>query len=214
MAGAIKVLLIDDHPLYRAALIPVVHGIADAVKIFEAGSIAEAFTVIDDQTTFDLVLLDLSLPDASGLKALFPIYQLLKDTPIVVISANEDRKLIANAISAGAKGYIPKSAARHEIRNALILVLSGSTYIPAIALDLSSAASIQQQQHEISLTRRQHQVLQLMAQGFTNKLIAQQLQIAETTVRVHVSDVIHQLTANNRTDAVIKAQKMGLIDLV
>ena len=213
MLSSIHVLLIDDHPLYRTALKPIILELAQSVDISEAASLAEAFKTIDQLSNFDLVLLDLTLPDASGLKALIPICQLLKDTPIVVISANKNRKLIAQAIKVCASGYIPKSASNNDIKNALTLVLSGGIYIPPLVLDFDSTTQQQDETRQISLTKRQGEVLLLLAKGLTNKQIASHLKIAETTVRVHVSDIIHLLNANNRTDAVIRAQRFGLLDL-
>ncbi len=212
MISSIHVLLIDDHPLYRAALKPIIQQLAHSVQIIEAASMAEAFKIIDQNINFDLVLLDLTLPDASGLKTLIPICQLLKDIPIVIISAIEDRKLIAHAINGCASGYIPKSASKSEIKNALTLVLSGSVYIPSVVLDVSSANPQQEEVQPVSLTKRQNEVILLLAQGLANKQIASHLNIAETTVRVHVSDILHLLNAKNRTEAVIIAQQNGLLD--
>lgn len=214
MLDSIDVLIIDDHPLYRSALKPIILELAHKVNIAEATCIAEAFSIIEQKIEFDLVLLDLNLPDSSGLKSLFPICQLLKTTPVVVISANENKKLIAHAINGCASGYIPKSASNNDIKNALTLVLSGSIYIPSLVLDFENNHNQPQINDNISLTNRQSEVLILLAQGLTNKQIANKLLIAETTVRVHVSDIIHLLNANNRTDAVIRAQHSGLLDSV
>ncbi len=213
MISVLHVLLIDDHPLFRSALKPIVRELALSVEIAEAASIAEAFILIDQLDNLDLVLLDLNLPDASGMKTLIPVCQLLKETPVVVVSANENRKLIINTIHACARGYIPKSASNTEIKNALTLVLAGSIYIPPIAVDIDAENLTQDVEEMTALTQRQSEVLQQLAEGLSNKQIASQLKIAETTVRVHVSDIIHLLHANNRTDAVIKAQKLGLLIL-
>ncbi len=215
MRSTVNILLIEDHPLYRNALTPVIRQLAQTVNISEAACITDAFTIIERQPRFDLVLLDLTLPDAMGLKALLPVCQLLPDVPVVIISANENRNLMVHAFNAGAKGYIPKSADSSVIKSALMLVLSGEVYIPSIALDsLSSGLSLLEEEAGTSLTGRQEEVLQSLAQGYSNKQIGNILNIAETTVRVHVSDIIHLLHAHNRTDAVVKAQQLGLVNSV
>ncbi len=211
MNGTINILLIDDHPLYRDALKPVIEQLAQTVNISEAASLSEAFTHIEKQTDFDLVLLDLTLPDSDGLKSLLPISQLLPETPVVVISASENNHLVVHLLSAGARGYIPKSADSEVIKNALLLVLSGEIYIPSVVLESLSHPAEIEFDPDAMLTRRQDEVLQLLARGYSNKQIGKLLDIADTTVRTHVSDIIHHLHANNRTDAVVKAQQRGLL---
>ncbi|HED52550.1 MAG TPA: response regulator transcription factor [Gammaproteobacteria bacterium] len=211
MKSIINILLIDDHPLYRKALEPVIHALADVVNLFEAASLAQAMALIGNQTAFNLVLLDLTLPDSDGLQSLIPICQLLPDTPVVIISACENRQMIINALNAGARGYIPKSADSAIIENALALVLNGETYIPSAMLDGSSDLTLIEQGEVTALTGRQGEVLKLLAQGYSNKQIGRTLEIAETTVRVHVSDILQQLHVHNRTGAVIKAQQLGLL---
>ncbi len=205
------ILLIDDHPLYRDALRPVICQLARIVNIFEASCISEAFRLIAEQPGFDLVLLDLALPDSDGLKSLLAVSQLLPNTPVVVVSASENHHLVVHLLSAGARGYIPKSADSEVIKNALLLVLSGETYIPSVVLDSLSHPSEVEFDSEAALTRRQDEVLQLLARGYSNKQIGNVLDIAETTVRAHVSDILHHLHAHNRTDAVVKAQQLGLL---
>lgn len=212
MERTLNILLIDDHPLYRNALQPVIHTLAEAVNLFEASSISEAMNLVEKQTPFNLVLLDLTLPDSNGLQSLVPICQLLPDTPVVIISASENRQLIINALHAGARGYIPKSANSAVIKNALALVLNGETYIPSAMLEDYSGPEALDRYEVSTLTERQKEVLRLLAQGYSNKQIGRILKIAETTVRVHVSDIIQQLHVQNRTSAVIKAQQLGLLD--
>jgi len=214
MDGTANILLIDDHPLYRDALRSVIHQLARTVNIFEAACIKDAFRLIDEQPEFDLVLLDLNLPDGGGLKSLLPVSQLLPDTPIVVVSACENHNLVIHLLNAGARGYIPKSADSEVIKNALLLVLSGETYIPSVALDSLSRPAVVEFDADTALTRRQDEVLQLLARGYSNKQIARALNIAETTVRAHVSDILHHLHAHNRTDAVFRAQQLGLLEAV
>jgi len=214
MDGTANILLIDDHPLYRDALRPVIRQLARTVNILEASCIADAFRFIDEQPELDLVLLDLTLPDGGGLKSLLSISQLVPNTPIVVISACENHNLVVHLLNAGARGYIPKSSDSEVIKNALLLVLNGETYIPSVALGSLSGATVVEIDADTALTQRQDEVLQLLARGYSNKQIARTLNIAETTVRAHVSDILHRLQAHNRTDAVVKAQQLGLLEAV
>jgi len=213
MDGEIGVLLVEDHPLYRKALRPVVENLGRPVKVKEASSILEALQAVEENDRLDLVLLDLALPDGNGLKALLPLVQALPEVPVVVVSASESRELVIQVLNAGARGFIPKSADSRVMENALMLVLNGETYVPSIALEgpgeeVSLPGS---GETDVRLTPRQDEVLQLLAKGYSNKQIARDLDIAETTVRAHVSDILHHLKAHNRTDAVVKAQQLGLL---
>jgi DNA-binding NarL/FixJ family response regulator len=212
MKNIIKVLIIDDHPLYRKALLEIVGGLEKSVNSYEAASISEALESISSNAEFDLVLLDLNLPDANGLMTLLPVCQSVNNCPVVIISANSNKSLIIAALNSGARGYIHKSCSNDEIRNALTFVLNGGTYIPSEILEDLSETTVKYDLNK-TITRRQDDVLQLMAKGMSNKEISQQLGIAETTVRVHVSDIIRHFQAHNRTDAVLLAQKFGFVSV-
>ena len=211
MEGTMNTLLIDDHPLYRSALKIILEEICIGVNVYEADSINQAFILLNKHPQFDLVLLDLNLPDANGLKSFIPISQRLSNTPVVVISANVNKKMINHTLNAGARGYIPKSSSNKEIKNALTMVLKGSVYIPSLAIQQVNGKYANSDIHT-SLTNRQSEVLQLLSLGFSNKQISSNLGIAETTVRVHVSDIIQNFNVSNRTEAVLQAQMMGLVD--
>jgi DNA-binding NarL/FixJ family response regulator len=210
MKNKINVLFIDDHPLYRKALLEIVRELAKTVNSFEAASISEALELISSNSEFDLVLLDLNLPDAKGLMTLLPIIQSVDNCPVVIISANSNKSLIMGTLNSGARGYIQKSSSNDVIKNALIFVMNGGTYIPSEVLGDFSETGVRLDINN-TITRRQDDVLQLMAQGLSNKEISQHLGIAETTVRVHVSDIIRHFQAHNRTDAVVLAQKFGFV---
>lgn len=208
------ILLIDDHPLFRKALVRTLWELDKQLCVHEANGVSDAFSLITRIPEPDLALYDWRLPDGGGLSGLLAISQLLPATPIVVISANEDPDVIASALAAGARGYIPKSASAGVIHSALRLVLEGETYVPSAAFGqqtrpvASKAAT-----REDLLTARQKEVLSLLAEGYSNKRIAQSLAISEATVRVHVSDILHELNAENRTEAVVKARRLGLLHI-
>ncbi|VAX13850.1 two component transcriptional regulator, LuxR family [hydrothermal vent metagenome] len=209
-----KILLIDDHPLFRAGIATILKTLTEQVQLLEASSCEEALELIPEQDDFDLLLLDLNLPGIDGLAGLQKLRHGTPSTPIVVLSASEDSNKIKEAIAQGAKGYIPKSAAGEVIISALRLVLSGGIYLPMAVFneDNGNYASekIVNSKGE-KLTKRQHDVLLLLARGKTNKAIAIALKMAENTVRVHVAAILKFLDVNNRTEAAYSAKRLGLL---
>lgn len=206
------VLLIDDHPLFRKALGMVLAQLADEIRLREAATVTEALDTLDRDKVVDLVLYDWFLPDGGGVRGLTSICQLLPTIPVVVISANEDPGTINTALAMGAQGYIPKSASTEIIGSALQLVLQGEIYVPSatlrhrrgnLPLPMSTLGDL--------LTARQEQVLSLLAEGHANKRIARRLGITEATVRVHVSGILRGLQVDNRTEAVVRARRLGLL---
>lgn len=211
MKSAITILLIDDQPLYRQTLAPALERLAPSVNILEATCMAEAMMWVDKEPNLDMILYDWFLPDGGKLKSLIVLSQLLPSVPIVVTAAADNANIITGALSAGARGYLSKTADAGVVQGALTLVLSGETYVPSIALG-TFFRSDTPRSALVSLTARQEDVLRLLAKGYSNKQISQTLGIADTTVRVHVSDILRHLQARNRTDAVLKARQLDLLD--
>ena len=175
---------------------------------------------------FDLVMTDLAMPGANSMDALTQMHTLLKDTPIIVISAVFDKEIVQKTIEIGVAGYIPKSSSNDLMLSAIHLVLAGGVYIPKELLDeatssmelskeleklkeLSSASSIKSK--EKRLTPRQIDVIRGIAKGLPNKLIAYELGLTEGTVKVHITVILKTLGVLNRTAAVIEAVKRGYI---
>lgn len=207
-----QVLLIDDHPLYIEGIRTVLQRLDNTVVIQTSGSCEEALELTENNDDIDLVLLDLNLPGMSGLEGMRQLRHQLPATPIVLLSALEDRNKILGAIEQGAKGYIPKSSTPDIIISALQLVLSGGVYLPMAVLDTFNASQAKTANADgQTLTPRQIDVLKLLAEGHSNKLIAHQLTLAENTVRVHVSAIFRFLDVTNRTEAVLAASRMGLV---
>lgn len=206
-----KLLLIDDHPLFIEGMRGILQRLDAAIVIATSGSCEEALALsLDDD--IDLVLLDLNLPGMSGLDGMTQLRHQHPATPIVLLSASEDRSKVLRAIEKGAKGYIPKSSTPDVIICALQLVLSGGVYLPMTVLDTvtsSQAKTITIDGH--TLTPRQLDVLKLLAEGHPNKVIANQLSMAENTVRVHVSAILRLLDVSNRTEAGLAAIRKGLL---
>ena len=204
-ALAQRVLIADDHPLYCEALRAVVPQACPGAVIAEAGSQAEVLAAVTSDSSFDLVLLDLNLPGASGLSCLGALRRSAPLTPIVVISAVDDPKIMQEVILGGATAYVPKSAPRQVLINALRAILAGGSYMPVEVVAALRAGRATQSQNE--LTQRQRRVLDLLASGLSNKLIARNLGISEITVKAHVSAIFRKLGVSNRVQAGLEARR-------
>jgi len=217
-----KILVVDDHPLIRSALRYVLAELESAVELLDAADCATAMELADAHPDLDLILLDLALPDLRGLDALYRVRDRCPAVPVVVLSATEDQNVVRGALDAGALGFIPKSSSNQVMLSALRLVLSGGVYVPpqalhheeVYALTLARRAATTDNERSlpasIGLTERQTDVLALMVQGKPNKLICRELNLAEGTVKIHVTAILKALNVTNRTQAVIKANSLGL----
>lgn len=207
-----KILVVDDHPLIREAMQHVLADLDDNVVLQGAGDIEAALLVLDGEPDIDLVLLDLSLPGVSGMAALEILRERHPATPVVVLSASDDQSTVVNTLDRGAMGFIPKCSANRLILNALRLVMAGGVYVPPQAVGGTGqpvrpqASSI----GDLGLTGRQAEVLALMVQGKPNKVICRELNLAEGTVKIHVTAILKALNVANRTQAVIAANRLGL----
>lgn len=218
-----RILLIDDHDLFREGLkylLPVLEG---AVQYLEAGSMTEALQVAQppgasEVTHIDLVLLDFHMPGVDGMEALRQCRQSFESATLVIVSGEEDPRIIRHAVDGGAAGFIPKSSSRDELVSALKLVLAGGTYLPPHALlpagALQHASAPEQGGGDGAellsrLSRRQFEVLMKAVQGKSNKVIAKELEISDHTVKAHLSIAFRQLDVQNRTEAVYRVARLG-----
>jgi len=201
-----KFLLVDDHALFRDGLKHVLTKFETSVEIVEVSNCNDAFRVVREQNDLDLVLLDLELPDMSGLDGLEKIIEINPIIPVAIISGSEEAAKIQRALKMGAMGYIPKSLSSDIMLQALQLILKGGKYIPDNILTGIGEAEPRAPK---SLTVRQSEILQLMIRGKSNKEIAQELRIADNTVRVHISAIFQILGVNNRTEAAFAAAEQG-----
>lgn len=201
------VLLVDDHPLYRQALGSHLGALAEVVHVIEASSCAWVFAELPSKQDIDLILLDIFLVDENGLDQMYPLRKRFPAAPIVVISASESAAQVHHAIQRGAAGYVPKSANGEIIRAALQIVMNGGTYVPAFALaQVADAMS-----RDGLLTARQLEILAGVVKGHSNKRIANELGVADATVRAHVTQIFKTLNVSNRTEAGYAAMTRGLI---
>ena len=214
-----KILVVDDHALIRTALRGVLGELDRDVTVLEASDCRGAFDRIEAQPDLDLVLLDLNLPGIHGLAALEELRTRHPAMPVVVLSSANDRASVTQALDQGAMGYIPKLSSNEVLISALRLVLSGGIYIPPEILarwESPPAASArgsppQRTPADFGLSERQAQVLRLLLEGKSNKLIGRELDLAESTVKNHVALILKALNVTSRTQAVIAAARMGLV---
>jgi DNA-binding NarL/FixJ family response regulator len=215
-----KILVVDDHVLIREALSSALRELkGETAVIVEARGSREAMRQLQQNPDVELVLLDLNLPDRNGLETLAELGERYPTLSVVVLSAHQDRATVMKSLDLGALGFIPKSTAREVMLSAFNLIFSGGIYIPPEILSRSEPAASemaiappkrQPSAADLGLTERQLQVLALMMQGKSNKAICRALDLAETTVKIHVSAILKALKATNRTEAVIAAGALGL----
>ena len=209
-----KFLLVDDHALIREAVRGVLREIDEGATIFEASRWGDAARLLDEHSDLALVLLDLGLPDRDGFAALEEARAHHPKIPVVILSGNCDRDHVVKALDLGAVGFIPKSGEREVMLSALRLIFSGGVYIPPEILSRSetphapgpgrrSEGSAPTLPSDLGLTARQIEVLALMMRGKPNKAICRILNLAEPTVKNHVTAILKALKASNRTEAVI-----------
>ncbi len=203
-----KVLLIDDHSLFRDALSLLLKTRVPGLTVRHAGSLAEAQQALAAEPDLRLALLDLALPDSSGVEAVGQLKGVVEDLTIVVISADERHETVLAAIDAGAASFIPKTARKSVLDDALVTVFDGGVYLPQRSLtDLSP---LQPLPGELDLSPRQLEVLRLLVAGRSNKLICRELALSESTVKTHLAAIFRRLEVETRTQAVVAAARLGL----
>lgn len=212
MAGPSHILIVEDHPLFLEALQRAIQTVFPVAETIAASSIEAAKSELQSRSAFDVVLLDLALPGTRGFEGLLELRTLYPKIPIVVVSALEDPRIVQDVMRYGAAGFISKSAGRDDIAAALRDVMDGSVTLPKGYRPPVNAQSPDDQRdlvHKLqTLTPKQLSVLKMLRQGLLNKQIAHELQIEETTVKAHVSEILRKLNVASRTQAVIEAQRI------
>lgn len=216
MTGTMKILIGDDHLLFREGLRRLLEQLQGDSSFVEAGTFNEVLEQCRAGSTFDIILMDLHMPNWPGFDGLREIQALQPGVPVVVISASEALGDIRGALDHGATGYIPKSSSVKVMMGALNLVFSGGIYLPPGALTASMEAAPRRRSIDVSdrnagygLTQRQREVLECLRLGKSNKQIAYELGLSEGTVKIHVTAIFKSLGVKNRTQAVIAAAAMS-----
>ena len=212
-----KVLAVDDHPLIREALRHVLAALDPDLILLEAQSLEDARALTAAHTDIDLILLDLEIPGSTGFQALRELRTLSPETPVVMLSGSDHAEVVIGALDEGAMGFISKASKGNVLISALRLVLSGGVYLPPQILRHGAPAAANAlapgkpvSYRDIGLTERQAQVLYFLVQGKPNKLICRELDLAEGTVKIHVTAILRALNVSNRTQAVIAVGRLGL----
>jgi two-component system, NarL family, nitrate/nitrite response regulator NarL len=199
-----NILIVDDHPLFRAGFHGVLEQSSLGAGITSVATLSEALIELGRDPEIALVLLDLHLRDSEGFAALRAIGEKFPTTACVIISGDEQEGLAQRAVSIGASGFIPKSFTADEMLAAIRTVLDGNAFLPPEVSRREPAAPG-------ALTLRQLEVVSMLGRGLSNKEIARHLDLAERTVKAHVTAVLEALKVKNRTQAVIAAQRQGLL---
>jgi two-component system nitrate/nitrite response regulator NarL len=198
-----KILIVDDHPLFRAGFHAVLQQSSLDAGVLSVSSVPEALQILEQDPDVGLVLLDIHLRGDDGFSALKVIGSRFPTTACIMISGDEQEGIAHRAMSAGASGFIPKSFTAEDMIDAIRKVLAGeifTTVSPPAPVTVGSA-----------LTLRQLEVISMLGRGFSNKEIARELDVAERTVKAHVSAVFEALNVKNRTQAVLAAQSKGYL---
>ena len=215
--AATSLLIADDHPLFRAALRQAAHDALGEARLREAGSLDEALALLDAEPDTDLVLLDLHMPGSHGLAGLAALRAQHPGVAVIVVSANDDPRVVRRALDHGAAGYLPKSAGLDELREAIATVLDCAQWLPA-SLRAAVAGAASEPDDAVlaarlaSLSPQQFRVLALVAEGLLNKQIADRLQVQERTVKAHLSAIFERLGVRNRTQAGVVLRELELRD--
>ena len=210
-------LIADDHPLFRAALRQAAADAVDALQVREADSLESVLAALDAEPGIDLVLLDLHMPGNHGLAGLAAIRAQHPGVAVIVVSANDDPRVVRRALDHGAAGYLPKSAGLDDLRDAIRSVMACEQWLPAslrasVTRAQSSADDSALAARLASLSPQQFRVLVLVAEGLLNKQIADRLDVQERTVKAHLSAIFDRLGVRNRTQAGVVLRELELSD--
>ncbi len=212
MTDCNRILVIDDHPMFRDALRVAIGKEFPDAQFEEGRNIDEALLALKQHNSFDLALLDLKIPGVQGYDGLLRLRKLYPRLPVLVISGLEDNSVISKVLSFGAAGFVPKSVGRDSLAAAMRAVLDGSVYIPNNYKPTSpdDAHNIDNEliNKISSLTPQQFRVLQMLRKGLLNKQIAEEMNVGARTIKAHVSEILRKLDVNSRTQAVIEASKV------
>ena len=204
-----KILHADDHPMFREGLRFFLQLLGTQVTVLEAGNLRAALDKLALEWPVDLMLLDLQMPGMGEIEGFLAIRRAYPALPVVIVSGVNDPQIIRTLLDGGARGYIPKFTGSEQLMDALRRVLKGEVYVPdAVFLPAPQVAG---NGEAAPLTSRQLQILPLLAEGMPNKRIADALGLTEGTVKQHLKDLFRRLNANNRTQAVREARRLGLL---
>ncbi|WP_095108420.1 response regulator transcription factor [Pseudomonas sp. Irchel 3E20] len=208
-----KILIADDHPLFREAICNVISDGFAGSQVLETADLDSAMALTQEHDDLDLILLDLNMPGMHGLNGLINLRNEAPTIPVVIVSAEQDKQIVLQAITYGAVGFITKSSPRAQMTEAIQQILNGNVYLPSDIIRTQKTGTRRTMNDTPNfppellqaLTRKQLLVLERMTKGESNKQIAYTLEIAETTVKAHVSAILRKLNVHNRVQAILSA---------
>ncbi|VAX14613.1 Two-component transcriptional response regulator, LuxR family [hydrothermal vent metagenome] len=203
-----KILIADDHALFRQGMIYILGEMDQNAEIMEASTSIQAIQLAEENQDLALILMDLRMPDMDGVDAMRVILNSVSTVPVVMLTASERLADMKQALNAGAMGYIAKSVRPAIMISAIQLVLSGGLYIPPALVQYGGQTDLSGLTRS-KLTPRQTEVLCLLVDGQANKEIARYLKLSEATVKAHISSIFRVLNVSNRTQAALVAKKAG-----
>lgn len=202
-----KLLLVDDHSLFRAGLRLLTQSIRPETQVFEANHIAEALQLTQQHPDLRLCLLDIHLAHENGLEGLSQLKAIAPELAVVVVSSEDNFQAVSRSLDAGAMGFIPKSSSPEQLSSALLRVLNGEVVIPSnigsLAADSHTSAP--------SMSKRQWDVFHCLMRGLPNKLVCRELDLSENTIKSHIAAIFRAFNVHTRTQLVIASSKIGNI---
>lgn len=208
-------LVVDDHPLYCDALVSMMETVFSMRRVRKAATLGDAVRILRNRFSPDVVILDLKLPDVTGLSGFLTIKGRAPDVPVVVISAITSDSVVHSVMEAGAAGFISKDSARETLRDALIDISEGKTYVPrgyeTTSRQTTSDPTIADISRKIAaLSHQQLRILTLICEGKPNKVIAYEMSLAEATVKAHITALLRRLSVRNRTQAALLMREVSV----
>ena len=206
-----RLIIADDHPLFRGALRQAVASVLPEARIDETGTFEDLTKLLEQDSEVDLILLDLSMPGISGFSGLIYLRAQYPAAPVVIVSASDDVGTIRQSLDFGASGFIPKRFGVDTLRDAILKVMEGDVWVPP-DIDMAAAADPEMtklRDRLVTLTPQQVRVLMMLSEGLLNKQIAYELSVSEATIKAHVSAILQKLGVESRTQAVIAAARIA-----
>jgi DNA-binding NarL/FixJ family response regulator len=208
-----RILVADDHPLFREALSGALGPYFENAQILEAGSLDAALAVLNEYDGIELVLLDLNMPGGEYFNGIITLREQYPNIPIGVVSGSDTVEVVAQVMSLGAQGFIPKVSATREMAQAIVDIIAGKKWLPEGMEDELEKVDDELKlllQRFRELTPKQIQVLSFLRAGLMNKQIAHEMNVTEATIKAHISAILRKLEINTRTQAVLLMDKLQL----
>lgn len=206
-----KILIADDHALFRDGLSMNLEKLAPNAVVSQAADFVQAQKIAASEPNLNLIIVDLDMPGMKWEDGLRELRKAAPEARVVILSASDENKNVKKALELGVAGYISKRMDTKVLNSALKLIIDGGTYLPPSIMEAGNAGVLGRRTNGKRLTARQSEVLSYVAEGMSNKQIAYEMGVSEATVKLHINALLRAIGATNRTQAVILAQKMGII---